>query len=205
MAAAGVIAPVVLPPSDGRSNSRPGVASLAREPLPLPCLPPRRTSAVVYGASAVDDRGRVADRVVLRALGWPAGHRLDIREAAGTLAVVPNPGGSHQITGPTEASASASERIACTLRPRLAVADRGDRLGGLLRQRTEPLVLLPRIAPRGGSDQLGQPPVPTRTVQPSRMADVRCYRRRGSGKPRLRYPGARFAKDDPTTGVFTSW
>lgn len=115
MTAAGVIAPVVLPPSDGRSNSRPGVASLVREPLPLPCLPPQRTSAVVYGASAVDDRGRVADRVVLRALGWAVGHRLDIREAAGTLTVVPDPTGSHQVTGQGHLRIPATLRHSCGL------------------------------------------------------------------------------------------
>jgi hypothetical protein len=61
------------------------------EPLPLPDLPPERTSAVIYGASAVDDRGRVADRVVLRALGWPVGRRLDIRGS--------RPCRQHQVTG----------------------------------------------------------------------------------------------------------
>jgi hypothetical protein len=115
MTAAGVIAPVVLPPSAGRSTSRPGVVSLAREPLPLPCLPPQRTSAVVYGAAAVDDRGRVADRVVLRALGWPAGHRLDIRESGGTLAVVPDPAGGHQITGQGYLRIPAEMRHCCGL------------------------------------------------------------------------------------------
>jgi hypothetical protein len=100
MTAAGVIAPVVPPSSAGGSTSRAGVVSLARQPLPLPLpdMPPQRTSAVVYGASAVDDRGRVVDRVVLRALGWCAGHRLDIRESTGTLTAVPDPAGSHQVT-----------------------------------------------------------------------------------------------------------
>jgi hypothetical protein len=99
MTAAGVIAPVVLPSSADRATAHAGVVSLARQPLPLPDLPPQRTSAVVYGASAVDGRGRVVDRVVLRALGWPAGHRLDIGESAGTLTVVPDPAGGHQATG----------------------------------------------------------------------------------------------------------
>jgi hypothetical protein len=66
--------PLALPPQGpGRTPARDGVASLAREPLPLPDLPPQRTFAVVYGASA---SMTVGDRVVLRALGWPAGHRL---------------------------------------------------------------------------------------------------------------------------------
>ena len=62
MTAAGVIAPVVLPPRVGHRAARDCVLSLARDPLPLPDLPSQRTSAVIYGASAVDDRGRVADR-----------------------------------------------------------------------------------------------------------------------------------------------
>ena len=80
MTAADVIAPVVLPPpaTSGRTTTRGESPSLARAPLPLADLPPQRTSAVVYGASAVDDRGRVTDRAVLRALGWTAGCRLDI-------------------------------------------------------------------------------------------------------------------------------
>ncbi len=115
MIAAGVIAPVVLPSSADRATAHAGVASLAREPLPLPDLPPQRTSAVVYGASAVDDRGRVVDRVVLRALGWCAGHRLDIREAAGTLTVVPDPAGSHHVTAQGHLRIPASLRHRCGL------------------------------------------------------------------------------------------
>jgi hypothetical protein len=97
---AGVIAPVVppLPSGGGRMADGPGVVSLARGPLPLPSLPPGRTSTVVYGLSAVDDRGRVADRVVMRALGWSAGRGLDIREADGVLTVFTAPDGAYQVT-----------------------------------------------------------------------------------------------------------
>jgi hypothetical protein len=121
MTAADVIAPVVLPPRAGRTTARAGVVSLDRQRLPLSDLPPQRMSTVVYGASAVDDRGRVADRVILRALGWDAGHRLDIRESAGTLTVVPNPAGSHQITG------HGYLRIPAEMRHRCGVAT-GDRV-----------------------------------------------------------------------------
>jgi hypothetical protein len=121
MTAAGVIAPVVPLQGTGHMAGRAGVVSLARDPLPLPELPPQRTSTVVYGASAIDDRGRVADRVVLRALGWPAGHRLAIRETAGALAVVPDPSGSHQVTG------RGRLRIPAALRHRCGLAT-GDRV-----------------------------------------------------------------------------
>jgi hypothetical protein len=121
MTAAGVIAPLVLSHGAGPTTAGVRVVSLTRQPLPLAELPPQRTSAVVYGASAVDDRGRVADRVVLRALGWPAGHRLDIREAAGTLTVVADPAGGHQVTG------QGHLRIPAELRHRCGLAT-GDRV-----------------------------------------------------------------------------
>jgi len=93
----------------------PGVVSLVREPLPLPSLPPGRTSTVVYGLSAVDDRGRVADRVVMRALGWSAGLRLDIHEADGVLTVATDPDGSHQVTNQGHLRLPASLRHRCGL------------------------------------------------------------------------------------------
>ncbi|MEV0809453.1 hypothetical protein [Micromonospora sp. NPDC050200] len=39
----------------------------------------------VYALSAVDKSGRVADRSILRVLGWVPGTRLDIREHAGII------------------------------------------------------------------------------------------------------------------------
>ena len=87
---AAVITPVVLPPAGalGRSPSSGGTAGtvLRRAPLPLPGLSPALAQAgprqgKVYGLSAVDDRGRLADRVVWRALGWTPGPRLQIRRA----------------------------------------------------------------------------------------------------------------------------
>ena len=94
-----MIAPVVPPmlPSSGRGAGSPGVVALVRGPLPS--LISRRTSTVIYGLSAVDDRGRVADRLVMRALGWSAGLRLDIHETAGVLTVLTDPNGDYQVTG----------------------------------------------------------------------------------------------------------
>jgi hypothetical protein len=39
----------------------------------------------VYALSAVDKSGRVADRSIVRALGWVPGTRLDLRERAGVI------------------------------------------------------------------------------------------------------------------------
>jgi len=113
---AGVIAPVVPPllPVSSRASS-PGVAELVRGPLPLPSLISRRTSSVVYGVSALDDRGRVADRVVMRALGWSAGRRLGIHETAGVLTVLTDPNGSYQVTSQGHLRLPAPLRHRCGL------------------------------------------------------------------------------------------
>jgi hypothetical protein len=73
--------------------------SRARRPLPLPRLGAdvARHSDLVYAMSTVDKVGRIADRSVIRVLGWPAGTRLSVREQAGTLLVVPAAGGTCRI------------------------------------------------------------------------------------------------------------
>jgi hypothetical protein len=111
-----VIAPVVPPllPASGRAAA-PCVVTLVRGPLPLPILIPRRRSTVVYGLSAVDDRGRVADRVVMRALGWSVGLRLDIRVAAGVLTVFTDSEGLYQVTSQGHLRLPASLRHRCGL------------------------------------------------------------------------------------------
>jgi hypothetical protein len=112
-----VIAPVVPPllPASGWAAA-PGVAVLVRGPLPLPTLSPRRTSTVVYGLSALDDRGRLADRVIMRTLGWSAGLCLDIRETAGVLTVLTDPTGVYQVTGQGHLRLPAALRHRCGLR-----------------------------------------------------------------------------------------
>ncbi len=70
---------------------------------------------MVYGLSAVDDRGRVADGVVMRALGWPAGLRLDIHETGGILAITIDPDGSHQVTNQGHLRLPAPLRHRCGL------------------------------------------------------------------------------------------
>ena len=52
-----------------------------------------------YGLAVVDDRGRVADRVIVRALGWTDTTRLDLRVNAGRLLVTAVPDGSYGLAG----------------------------------------------------------------------------------------------------------
>ncbi len=42
---------------------------------------------MVYGLAAIDSSGRIADRTVIRALGWKPGTRLHIREGSGVIVV----------------------------------------------------------------------------------------------------------------------
>ena len=106
------VVPAVLPRSGGQVAA--GFA-VVRGPLPLPSLISVRTSRLVYGLAAVDDRGRVADRVVLRALGWPAGQRLTIAETSGILTVHTDPAGHYQVTSQGHLRIPAPLRHRCGL------------------------------------------------------------------------------------------
>jgi len=65
--------------------------------------------------TTLDCHGRIADRAILQALGWPAGHRLNIHETAGTLTVVSDPHGDTQVTGQGHLRITAALRHRCAL------------------------------------------------------------------------------------------
>jgi hypothetical protein len=50
-------------------------------------LSEKRAGSAVYGLSTLDGGGRVADRVIMAALGWEPGKRLDVRVSRGLIAV----------------------------------------------------------------------------------------------------------------------
>jgi len=117
---AAVIGPVVPPllsVDSDRVAGAPGGVLVARRPLPLPSLIPRRTTALVYGLSALDDRGRVADRVIMQALGWSAGLGLDIGETDGRLVIRPRGDGVFHVTGRGHLRVPAALRHRCGLEP----------------------------------------------------------------------------------------
>lgn len=92
------------------------MVSLSRKALPLPSLIAQRTTTTVYGLAAIDDRGRIADRVVLRALGWSAGRRLVIDESWGLLVIFPDASAPAQVTGQGHLRVPATLRHRCGLR-----------------------------------------------------------------------------------------
>jgi PucR-like helix-turn-helix protein len=81
------IAPVVPSrlPTERRVRGR--REARGQRPLPVAVLAGRPTPAVLYRVAAVDRCGRVAERSVIRALGWAPGLSLDIVESGGTLVV----------------------------------------------------------------------------------------------------------------------
>ncbi|GAA3989617.1 hypothetical protein GCM10022247_05290 [Allokutzneria multivorans] len=96
-------------------------------------IPAARSSGVVYGLAAVDCRGRVADRVVMTALRWKPGMRLDIHEARGLLVVQAALGGVFAVTKQGHLRLPASVRHCCGLVPGdrvLLVADPGQEVAG---------------------------------------------------------------------------
>ena len=102
-------------------RGEPSAGPTARGAFPLPALGSARTSNVVYGLSAVDNRGRVVDRPIMRALDWPPLVALSITEAVGTLIMTPDP------TGPYRVTSQGNVRIPAPLRHRCALAP-GDRV-----------------------------------------------------------------------------
>jgi hypothetical protein len=69
----------------------------------------------VYGMATLDDRGRVADRVVIRSLGWVGGTRLAVREANGLVLVCADRGGVFAVTGQGHVRLPAVVRHRCGL------------------------------------------------------------------------------------------
>ncbi|SMD26467.1 hypothetical protein [Kibdelosporangium aridum] len=80
------IQPVVFPATRMAPSSSPA----ARLPLPLPVSPLTRSSAAIYGAAAVDNRGRIIEKPLLTRLGWSPGTGVDIQESQGRLIIHPN-------------------------------------------------------------------------------------------------------------------
>jgi len=82
------VPPVVPGASPGRHRSR---GSGAGRPMPL-ASPPGRPD-VVYGFGRIDASGRVADRMIIAALGWRGGDRLTVTAEGGVMIARRDPGG----------------------------------------------------------------------------------------------------------------
>jgi hypothetical protein len=82
----GPVLPPIIPAARPVANPVAGLVGAGRKPPPLPALPPDAApTARVYAVTAIDRSGRLADRSILRVLGWTPGRRLDIRERGGVV------------------------------------------------------------------------------------------------------------------------
>lgn len=109
-----LVKPLLVP----RSPHRPSESLAPRATrlrLSVAELPIGRTAGAVYGMAAMDCRGRVADRVVLKAMEWEPGRRLEIRAGQGLLVVRAFAEGIYAITGQGHLRLPASVRRWCGL------------------------------------------------------------------------------------------
>lgn len=121
-----VIGAVVPPPVGalvpGHGGSAAAVPGLHWAALPLADLSPAAIESDarpvrVYGLSAVDSRGRLVDRVVVQALGWVPGTRLQIRLVGGLIVASADPGGAFAVTRQGHLRVPATIRHRCGLAP----------------------------------------------------------------------------------------
>ncbi len=112
---ASTITPLLVPTSPTVARV---LAARPRRPLPIATVPvPRPPDAAVYGMAAMDDRGRIADRSVLRVLGWDAGTRVRVDVDSGIAVVSAEPNGPSRITTSSHLRLAASVRHRLGLRP----------------------------------------------------------------------------------------
>jgi hypothetical protein len=106
--------PAIRPPV---SATKPVLNAPSRGPFPLPRLAVRRTSAVLYGVSTIDNRGRLVDARLMRELAWPPGLALTVAEARGILHITPDAAGTLHITSQGHVRIPAPLRHLCALTP----------------------------------------------------------------------------------------
>jgi bifunctional DNA-binding transcriptional regulator/antitoxin component of YhaV-PrlF toxin-antitoxin module len=76
-----------------------------------------RKRSTVYGLTAIDARGRVADRVVTAALGWQPGNRLTLRVTGQLIVVTAADDGILAVSRQGRVHLPAAARHACGIRP----------------------------------------------------------------------------------------
>jgi hypothetical protein len=94
--------------------------------LPLPGLRPSRPTSTVYAIAAIDCNGRVAERAVVRAMGWPVDLALDVRVQSGLIVLRPEPRGALRLFAPGYLRLSAEIRHRCDLVPGARLLLAGD-------------------------------------------------------------------------------
>ncbi len=86
-------------------------------PMPVPALPAPRIGKAVYGLSALDRYGRVADRPVLSALNWVPGQTITFTAVAGSVLAVPDAHAATRVGADGHLRLPIGVRRACGLTP----------------------------------------------------------------------------------------
>lgn len=108
--------------------------------LPLAAVPaPRPNDNAVYGMAAVDGCGRITDQVVLRALGWGPGTRIDVDVSGGVAVVAARSGGTGRVI------AAGRFRLPAAVRHQLRIGP-GDRVLLAARPPASRLVICPSVS-----------------------------------------------------------
>lgn len=122
-------------PPDSRTDREQLIGALVPGPIgrpppsppPLPALPPLRlptdagADTALLDLARLDRSGRVHARPLLDALGWGAGHRVDIAVVAGVLVVGSTPGGLHVVGSRGVLTLPAAARSMCGIEPGVPV------------------------------------------------------------------------------------
>lgn len=99
----------------------------APPPAPMPelpaALPPAREPAdgIVFDVARPDADGRVAARALLRALGWPSGHRLHVDVSDGLLLITARADGMHAVGARGALLLPVAARQMCGINPHQVV------------------------------------------------------------------------------------
>jgi hypothetical protein len=83
--------------------------------MPVPGLIGRVNASAVVGVTALDADGRIADRVVMGALGWRPGTRVRVALAGGSLMLTADSAGQRAVSGRGHLHLPAPMRHACAL------------------------------------------------------------------------------------------
>ena len=78
-----------LAPASRRGALNRGSRPIDARPMPVPALGSCSPRAAVYGLAVLDRYGRLAERSVLRALGWGPGRPLALTLLAGSVVAIP--------------------------------------------------------------------------------------------------------------------
>lgn len=114
-------------------SSSPSIsASRHRPALPLPTLTAPRLDRTIYGFALMDNRGRVTDAVIQRALAWEANSSLGIRAHDGVILIKADLRGTFRLSKDGQLRLPPAVRRWCGLAPGSGVLLAANAADGLL-------------------------------------------------------------------------